>query len=101
MVSDKWGKGFENSIIVSGCDRGELYKFDLNPTRDGFVIQQSDLIDLSFDQGDSSESILFGENFWCVTDLEFDSNGNIVDYFVAMTNTSKNCGGGRTPWNTW
>ena len=33
--------------------------------------------------------------------LEIDANGNIVDYFVVMTNTSKNCGGGRTPWNSW
>jgi len=30
--------------------------------------------------------------------LEFDSNGNVVDYFPIAIGTARNCGGGQTPW---
>lgn len=31
----------------------------------------------------------------------FDKDGNVIDYRMLLKNTSMNCGGGRTPWNTW
>jgi len=33
--------------------------------------------------------------------ITFDSVGNIVDYQMVLTGTIMNCGGGKTPWNTW
>ena len=30
-----------------------------------------------------------------------DNEGNVVDYRTLLDGTSKNCGGGVTPWNTW
>jgi hypothetical protein len=33
--------------------------------------------------------------------LYFDSEGHIVDYKKLLSGTTRNCGGGRTPWNTW
>ena len=33
--------------------------------------------------------------------LYFDNDGNIMDYKKLLSNTTRNCGGGRTPWNTW
>ena len=33
--------------------------------------------------------------------LYFDNDSNIVDYKKLLSGTSRNCGGGRTPWNTW
>lgn len=33
--------------------------------------------------------------------LHMDGNGNVVDYYMTLTGTSTNCGGGKTPWNTW
>jgi len=35
--------------------------------------------------------------------ITFDAQGNIIDYTRVIPNgvTSKNCGGGKTPWNTW
>eukprot|EP00980_Cylindrotheca_fusiformis_P005679 scaffold1184_cov132-Cylindrotheca_fusiformis.AAC.100 len=33
--------------------------------------------------------------------ITFDKHGNITEYRVLLSNTSMNCGGGRTPWNTW
>jgi hypothetical protein len=31
----------------------------------------------------------------------FDSNGNLIKYEMLLTNTTANCGGGVTPWETW
>ena len=33
--------------------------------------------------------------------VEFDSNGLVKNYKALLTGTSRNCNGGRTPWNTW
>lgn len=33
--------------------------------------------------------------------LTFDASGNVIDYKMVLENTTRNCGGGRTPWNTW
>ena len=31
----------------------------------------------------------------------FDYNGNVVDYKMLLSGTTRNCSGGKTPWNTW
>ena len=33
--------------------------------------------------------------------IYFDADGSVIDYQMLLTNTSMNCGGGKTPWNTW
>jgi Bacterial protein of unknown function (DUF839) len=33
--------------------------------------------------------------------ITFDSNGEMINYEKVLTNTTWNCGGGRTPWGTW
>ena len=33
--------------------------------------------------------------------IYFNSTGQMVDYKVILKNTSRNCSGGKTPWNTW
>ena len=42
-------------------------------------------------------SILFGG----VYGVEFDAQGLVRDYKRLLRGTSRNCNGGRTPWNTW
>ena len=77
FVSEKWGKEYTDVLIVAGCDRGELYRFKLNQERDGLTFTDPKLADLEFNEGDSHKSILFGENFGCVTDLEYSSDGSL------------------------
>ena len=36
-----------------------------------------------------------------VGSITFDKNGSVIDYKMVLENTYMNCGGGRTPWNTW
>ncbi|MGJ7529642.1 alkaline phosphatase PhoX [Variovorax sp. GB1P17] len=33
--------------------------------------------------------------------LRFDANGTVVDSYPILKNTTTNCAGGPTPWNTW
>lgn len=33
--------------------------------------------------------------------LRFDKNGNLADAYPILKNTSRNCAGGHTPWQTW
>ncbi|MFT5395873.1 MAG: secreted PhoX family phosphatase [Gammaproteobacteria bacterium] len=33
--------------------------------------------------------------------IRFNKHGNIVDAYPILNNTSRNCAGGKTPWNTW
>ena len=36
-----------------------------------------------------------------VYSMEFDGNGRIRGYTQLLSNTTRNCAGGATPWNTW
>jgi hypothetical protein len=33
--------------------------------------------------------------------ITFDKHGNIIDYRMILEGSTWNCGGGKTPWNTW
>lgn len=33
--------------------------------------------------------------------VRFDAQGNVVDAYRILANTTGNCAGGKTPWNTW
>lgn len=41
------------------------------------------------------------ENEGGVGAITFDKHGSVIDYRMVLENTYYNCGGGRTPWNTW
>jgi uncharacterized protein len=49
------------------------------------------------------ENETVGENWWNggVGSLEFDKDGNVINYFRVANRTRHNCSGGKTPWNSW
>ncbi len=63
---------------------GNLYKFELNTNRDGFIFKNKELQDLVLNSGDSNQEILFGENFGCITEIEFSSDGSL--YVISYLN---------------
>ena len=83
--SEKFEK-FHNVMFVGDCVFGNLYKFTLNENRTEFVFKDPNLIDLVVNYNpksknpknlESMEEILFGQNFGCITDLEFGPDGNL------------------------
>jgi len=57
-----------------------------NPLEDGYVY----VVNSEESDGDGG-----------VYGLYFDKDGNLDEYKALLTRTTRNCGGGLTPWNTW
>ena len=83
FVDEKWEK-FQNNLFVGDCS-GNFYKFKLNQSRNGFIFNQPDLKDLVLNIDDSNSEILFGENFGCITDVEYNANDGYL-YVISYLN---------------
>jgi glucose/arabinose dehydrogenase len=83
FVDEKWDK-YQNSIFVGDCKGGNLYRFELNDSRDGFIFESPDLQDLVLNELDNDEEIIFGKNFGCITDVEYSSDGYL--YVISYLN---------------
>ena len=81
FAPSSFGK-YENWLFIGDCNFGNIYKFKLNSDRNGFVFEDSDLIDLVVHEGDSMEEIHFGKGFGCITDIEFKDE---YMYLVSLT----------------
>ncbi|HXX05547.1 MAG TPA: PQQ-dependent sugar dehydrogenase, partial [Candidatus Bathyarchaeia archaeon] len=79
--SDKFEK-YKNSVFVGDCNNGNLYKFELNQNRDGFVFQSPQLQDNVANIGDSQDEIIFGSGFGCITDIKIGPDG--LMYIVSL-----------------
>jgi glucose/arabinose dehydrogenase len=66
---------YNNSLFVGDCNKGNLYRFVLNESRDGFVFTDPRLSDKVANIDDSLDEIIFGTGFGCVTDLEVGPDG--------------------------
>ena len=66
---------YDNSLFVGDCNNGNLYKFELNETRDGFEFSNPDLQDNLVNKGDSMDEIIIGTGFRCITDIERGPDG--------------------------
>ena len=83
FVDDKWKK-FSNSVFVGDCN-GNLYKFQLNTSRDKLVFDTPELKDLVLNADDSDSEIIFGTNFGCITDVEYNPDDGYL-YIISYLN---------------
>ena len=83
FVDDKWKK-FSNSVFVGDCS-GNLYKFQLNTSRDKLVFDNPELQDLVLNADDSDSEIIFGTNFGCITDVEYNPDDGYL-YVISYLN---------------
>ena len=83
FVDDKWKK-FSNSVFVGDCS-GNLYKFQLNTSRDKLVFDTPELKDLVLNADDSDSEIIFGTNFGCITDVEYNPDDGYL-YIISYLN---------------
>ncbi|HEU5487256.1 MAG TPA: PQQ-dependent sugar dehydrogenase, partial [Candidatus Nitrosotalea sp.] len=60
---------YKDSVFVGDCNNGNLYRFQLNQNRDGFVFNSPQLKDNEVNIGDSMKEIVFATNFGCISDV--------------------------------
>ncbi len=66
---------YGDSLFVGDCNFGNIYRFELNEERDGFVIRDPRLADRVANTDEPTSEIVFGERFGCVTDLDVGPDG--------------------------
>jgi glucose/arabinose dehydrogenase len=84
LNTDKLGKQYENDMFVGDAKFGNIYHFDLKDNRTSLAIY-TPLSDKSADSMEELESVVFGESFGLITDLEIGPDG----YMYVLTNTGE------------
>ncbi len=68
LESSTLGEDYSNNVFVGDYNNGNLYYFEVNPERDGFVLDN--IPDLTVDNEEEQSSIILGSGFGSITDLE-------------------------------
>ena len=84
----KYHNGQQSSIEFHGRPDGAATFMDERPSNVGGWVYAS-----------NSEMKETGEGG--VGALTFDKDGHLIDYQMVLEQSTNNCGGGPTPWNTW
>jgi glucose/arabinose dehydrogenase len=68
---------YSNSVFVGGFNDGNLYRFELNSNRNGFVLKspQFQASSPELHKGASNSEIVFGSGFGGITDVKFGPDG--------------------------
>ncbi len=74
---------YKNSVFVGDCNNGNLYRFQLNDNRNGFVFKSPQLADKVVDYGESMDEIIFGTGFGCISDVISGPDGLL--YIVSLS----------------
>jgi glucose/arabinose dehydrogenase len=69
LHSDTLGKHHQNHMFVGDFNAGNIYRFELNQTRTGFILDGS-LADKIEQSPEELSQILFGQGFDSITDLQ-------------------------------
>ena len=83
FVDSKPLEKFKNNVFVGDCIYGNLYKFELNSDRTGFVFNDTALSDKVVNTGESMDENIFGTGFGCLTDMEVGPDGLL--YIVSLS----------------
>jgi hypothetical protein len=75
FIDSKPLEKYKNSVFVGDCIYGNLYKFELNSDRTGFVFNDPALEDKVVNTDESMEENIFGTGFGCITDIEVGPDG--------------------------
>jgi aldose sugar dehydrogenase len=85
LNSTKLGTTYENDMFVGDVHNGRIYHFDLTPDRKDLILPQelsSRVIEKPSSPGVSS--IVFGEGFGGITDLEVGPDGNLYALSIGL-----------------
>jgi aldose sugar dehydrogenase len=80
LSTHKFGKQYENDMLVADAKNHRIYHFELNQNRTALVLQ-SPLIDKVADGDNELNDVIFAGGFGLITDLEIGPDGYL--YFVA------------------
>jgi glucose/arabinose dehydrogenase len=69
------GVDFQSNVFVGDINNGNLYRFRLNPTRDGFIFTDPNLGDLVADNNAELQEIILGSGFVGISDLKVGPDG--------------------------
>jgi len=83
FVNSELLSDYQNKLLVGTFNSGEIYEFDLNESRTGFVFSNPELNDFVFDPNDFHDELLFGASFGGITDIKLGPDGLL--YVVSMT----------------
>ena len=83
FVKSKEFSKYQNSLFVGDCNKGNLYKFELNNKRDGFVFKSPQLLDNVANLDEPVDEIIFGTGFGCITDVKQGPDGLL--YVVSLS----------------
>jgi aldose sugar dehydrogenase len=67
LNSTSLGEAYSNNVFVGDNNNGNLYYFEMNPERNGFIVDT--VPDLVVDNEEEQSSIVFGSGFGSITDL--------------------------------
>jgi glucose/arabinose dehydrogenase len=85
LESTELGTTYENDMFVGDVHNGRIYHFDLSPDRKDLILPQalsSRVIEKPSSPGVSS--IVFGEGFGGITDLEMGPDGNLYAVSIGL-----------------
>ncbi|MDH2906470.1 MAG: PQQ-dependent sugar dehydrogenase [Candidatus Nitrosotalea sp.] len=74
---------YKDSVFVGDCNNGNVYRFQLNQNRDGFVFNSPELADKEVNIGDSMKEIVFATGFGCISDVVTGPDGML--YITSLT----------------
>ena len=86
FIDSKLFEKYKNSVLVGSFIYGDLYKFELNSDRTGFVFDDPTLADNVVNTEEPIDEIVFGTGFRGITDIEVGPDGLV--YVVSRSDDS-------------